>query len=90
MSVYVISYSLKNKEHDYRGLFDAIKGIGSWMHFLDSNWLISTDKNKDDVFNILTPHIEDSDYILIIEATGSTIGTIPTKGWDWLKEHYKD
>lgn len=43
MTCLLITYDLNSPGQDYKGLHEAIKGLGhQWLRVLDSTWLITT------------------------------------------------
>ncbi|MCP3810080.1 hypothetical protein NLX78_22935 [Paenibacillus sp. Lou8.1] len=87
MSVFVVSYDLNKAGKDYAGLYSAIKSCGPWMHKLDSTWLISTQKSAEEVYNILAPHIDSDDKVLVIKADKNWHAKLDTESYDWLRKH---
>ncbi len=83
--VYQISYDLKKPGQDYSGLFEAIKSLGSWWHYLESSWLVDTHYNASQIFERVKGHIDQNDLILIIGVTNDYAGWLPQKAWDWIK-----
>ena len=86
MAVYLIGYDLNKQDKDYEGLYEAIKSYGTWWHHLDSTWMIDTKHDVDSIFKKLKPHIDDNDYLLIIQVKDNYSGWLPKKAWEWLRE----
>lgn len=84
MAVYLISHDLKEPNKDYNPLFDAIKSCGAWKQYLDSTWFLTTYKTAKDIFDILEPHIDLHDNVLIVRITPESKGWLPREAWDWL------
>lgn len=87
MPAYFISYDLNKQGQDYSGLFDAIKSYGTWLHPLDSTWLISTTDRAEQVFNKLSPHIDSNDRILIMEIKHHWHAKLDQQAYDWIRTH---
>lgn len=85
MTIYIISYDLKQSDKDYSGMYESIKAFDNWWHYLESTWIIKTDDASEEVFNKLKPHIDDDDNLLIIEVGKKRQGWLPKKAWDWIK-----
>ena len=49
MTLYTISYDLKKPDRDYSGLYEAIKSFESWWHYLESTWIIKTEKTPKEI-----------------------------------------
>lgn len=86
--LYLITYEI-NKEKDHDALYEAIKACGTWWHYLDSAWIVKTDKSATDIQAKLLPHIDRvDDSLLIIKIDGSERGgLLPKKAWEWLKRN---
>ena len=53
MDLYIISYDLKTPGRDYTSLYNAIKDLGEWQHPLESTWVVSTNYDENQIYNIL-------------------------------------
>lgn len=70
MTLYFITYELRNKEKSYSTFYDSIKNIGAdSCQCLTNVWLIYTDLKSSKIYNQLKPLIEDTDNLLIGEIT---------------------
>jgi len=89
MNKYLITYDLKNKSiRDYQSLFIAIKSLGSWWHYLDSTWIIKTNLNSQQIWNMLSKHLLTNDHILVVKIDGSDKwGWLPQDAWSWLNSY---
>ena len=84
--VFNISYDLNKPCQDYEELYEAIKELGSWWHYLDSTWLVSTNLNASQIFSKLKEHIDANDNILVISVGNDYSGWLPKKAWEWIKD----
>jgi hypothetical protein len=84
MKAYAINYDLKVPGRDYAGLFKAIKASPKWWHYLESTWLVMTDENPTQIWTRLSPHVDKSDRVLIIEVRDNAQGWLPKDAWDWI------
>jgi hypothetical protein len=84
--IYEISYDLKRSGQDYSGLYKAIKSCGSWWHYLQSTWLVDTDRTAADIWNRLSSHIDENDSILIVNIGSDYQGWLEPKAWEWINE----
>ncbi len=86
--VYLVTYDLKKPGQNYSTLYDAIKSLGSWWHYLDSTWLVDTNfYSANSVSEKLTPHIDKNDNLLVIGVKNDYQGYLPEDAWDWLYQH---
>lgn len=85
---FLITYDLNSPGKDYSALYEAIKGLGSWHHPLESTWAVkpSLYNNSQDIYNVLRPIIDDTDDIFIVDITNQDRqGWMPKTFWEWLK-----
>lgn len=83
--MFLVTYDLNRPGQDYRNLFEAIRGIGPWWHYLGSTWLLDTNLTANQVSERLVPHIDTNDHLLVIEVNPSnTQGWLPAKAWQWI------
>ena len=81
----LISYDLNTPGRNYSSLYEEIKKAGTWWHHLDSTWIISTDLGPDEWQKRLYQHMDENDYLLIIEICDNYEGWLPPSAWEWLK-----
>jgi hypothetical protein len=84
--VYLITYDLNKSGQNYDGLYDAIKKIGKWWHYLDSTWLVETNMTSGQISEILLKEIDKNDRLLIIRVAADHAGWLTQKAWDWLND----
>lgn len=70
MAVRLITYDLKKEpsKHDYSGFYKVIKSY-SWVRLSESSYAIDTNTSPTDIFNLLKPHIDDNDWVLVMTLT---------------------
>ena len=65
--MYIITYNI-NKEKDYTLFFNAIQNSGTWWHYIESTWIISTPNTAQTIYNKISPYINsETDFLLIIK-----------------------
>ena len=88
MKKFLITYDLKVADKAYyNGLYEAIKVLGTWWHYLDSTWIIKNSSlTANQIYERLEPHINKSngDHILVIELGIDKQGWLPADAWTWL------
>lgn len=87
MSVLLVCYDLKKPDRDYTGLYQVLKKAPAWWHYLESCWLLKTNSSPQQWFDKIQPHIDDDDFILIIEVQPTYQGLLPQKAWDWIHDN---
>ncbi|OHV82594.1 hypothetical protein [Rhizobium sp. LCM 4573] len=85
--IYAISYDLRKKGQDYSGLYEAIKTLGAWAHYLESMWLVDTAIGADAIVDRLKGHFDGNDRLLVMKMTGDRQGLLSKAEWDWIKKH---
>lgn len=66
MAVQMISYDLKNPGRNYNNLYEAIKGIGSWWHCVESVWLVQANLNSAQIRDLLRPLLDTNDLLVVL------------------------
>lgn len=89
MNTYLIGYDLNKAGQNYEDLIDKIKStFNYWWHHLDSTWIVKTDLQAVQIRDLLMPHIDSNDELLVVylghEAAWVGFGD---KGSQWLKEN---
>jgi len=87
MKAYSITYDLKAPGRNYESLYEAIKQSGKWWHYLESTWLVITDKTSQEIWASLAQTIDKNDLLLIIEIRKDCYGWLPAEAWDWINEN---
>ena len=84
MKAFSITYDLKVPGRNYEGLYNAIKSCGKYWHYLDSTWIVVSNESSQQVWNMLAPNIDKSDFVLVIEVRRDCYGWLPKDAWDWI------
>ncbi|MBE3143933.1 MAG: hypothetical protein IMZ61_08420 [Planctomycetes bacterium] len=84
---YAINYDLKVPNRDYEGLYKAIKQLGKWWHYIESTWLIMSDESSTQIWDKLRIHMDQNDFMLIIEVRNDVQGWLPKEAWDWINSY---
>ena len=88
MKPYIITYEIKETATStYQSLFEEIKKIKPWWHYLDNTWIVMSEVNATEIHNKLKPHLDANINILIFEIGKDRQGWLPPKAWEWLKKH---
>lgn len=70
MNKYLITYDLKKPGQNYSQLYDAIKALGPWWHYMSSTWIIKSDIfTANDISHRLIPYIDRVDNLLIVKIS---------------------
>jgi hypothetical protein len=67
----LITYDLNRPGQDYARLIDAIKGLGGWLHPLESTWLVKTDLTVSAIRDYLKQFIDGTDELLVMDVSGA-------------------
>ena len=86
--LYNITYELKSSNKDYSAFIQEIKDLStSSSQCMKNSWFIASTKSKNELYQALKQHLEDSDLLLILETSLSQMsGWIPTDTVEWLKD----
>lgn len=88
MSALLISYDLNKPGQNYNELYEKIKALGTWWHYLDSTWIVESSLTPSQAFDRLKPSLDDSDSVLIMNITGDNYsGWLSQGAWNWLGKH---
>lgn len=82
--IYAIDYDLNRPGQKYEELYQAIKSLGPWWHYLGSTWLVDTELSATTIWKRLETHVDKNDSVLVIGVTRDFSGWLPQKAWDWL------
>lgn len=82
--VLIINCVLRNQLRDYTPFFNAIRANSAWWHFMDPTWIVNTNKTPHEFANLLYPHMENTDSLLVARLTGEYEGWLPKEAWEWL------
>lgn len=85
--IYAVMYDLKSRKHDYSGMFDVLKSSIAWMHYIQDAWFIERDDTTDQIWKLIEPHINNNDFVFIVEINKNYHGALPKEAWHWLNEH---
>lgn len=87
--LYVITYDLKRPEQNYPELINAIKGLGTWAHPMQSTWLVVPNmylmNAASEIYNQLRRHMDSNDLLWISRVTEDHQGYLSNEIVDWLK-----
>ncbi|MBI4095179.1 MAG: hypothetical protein HY435_03235 [Candidatus Liptonbacteria bacterium] len=84
--IQLITYDLNAPGKDYTSLYEAIKNLGAWWHYLDSTWLVDTQMTTSQVSNQLKPKMDQNDHFLVIRVTKDYQGWLPQEAWNWMND----
>jgi hypothetical protein len=85
MNTYIIAYDLNRPGQDYSTLIDAIKRLGSWWHYLDSAWILTSNRTATQIRDYLIPYLDTNDELIVARLAGEAAWFgFPTAGSDWL------
>lgn len=83
--VLIITYELKGTG-PYASLYEAIKTLGTWWHYLPSTWIVVSTRTPAEAWVLLKPHIQEKpDFMFIGTLQSGYSGWLPKDAWEWLK-----
>lgn len=85
---YLIGYDLNRPGQDYSELFNAIKKLGDWWHYLDSTWIVKTSLDALQIRESLVLYIDNGDELLVAHLSGEAAWCgFSSDGSQWLKDN---
>ena len=91
--LYILTYNLRNFEHDYADLYSAIKNnCDEYHHFMESSWFIKTDMSAKEFEKKISPYFLtnhghcDTWFIAELPDNENREGMMGTSAWKFLKE----
>lgn len=89
MTLYFITYELRNREKNYSTFYDSIKNIGSdSCQSMTNVWLFYSHLERSEIYAQLKPLIEETDNLLISETTYDKLaGWVSPDTIDFLKRN---
>lgn len=90
MKTLLIAYDLNTPGKDYKNLIAKIKELANgYWHHLDSTWLIRTPLTTVQLRDRLTPLMDSTDELLVVDVTGDAAAWagIAKSGSDWLQKY---
>ncbi len=86
----LVTYDLNTPGQNYPALYEAIKSLGDWWHYLDSTWLINTNLSANQIGERLRQCLDQNDRLLIVEIDPSTAnGWLSKDAWEWIQTRAK-
>jgi hypothetical protein len=85
--VHCISYDLSKPTRNYNELYEVIKGLGGYLHFLESAWLVSSNLNASQIWQKIKLNLDKDDNILIIDVGNDYNGRLPEAAGKWIRDH---
>ena len=87
MNVLLITHALLSKTKDYTPFFDALKNSSQyWWHYFAHTWIVATPSSASEYAQLLYPHMETTDRLLVVKLQKDYQGWLPTEAWDWLNQ----
>jgi len=84
---YLITYDLNKPNQNHSSLYEAIKSLGSWAHFMDSTWFVDTDYSSEQIRDELLKVMDSDDSLFITKISSYSGSLLHKEAWPWLSEH---
>jgi len=83
---YLVSYDLNTPGKNYDELYEAIKGAsnGVWCKPLSSVYIIQSSSTPKEIYNKISPCLDENDCVLVIEVTKNSYWRLSKKVSDYL------
>ncbi len=84
--VYIVNYRLHKPQKDYDELYKAIESIsGTYWHNTTSSWLVESELSASQVYDLLKPHIDSNDELVVFCLSGNYRGQLLRDDIKWLE-----
>jgi hypothetical protein len=85
----LVGYDLNRPGQNYASLFEALKAVPLWWHYLDSTWLLRTEETPVALRDRLSAHIDVGDELLVIDVSGraGAWSGFDKRGGQWIKDN---
>ena len=93
--MYMIAYYIRptaaRTPNDVRSdLEDEIVKFGNWWHYFGDFWIVDTDRDVNDMTEILRQCMGPKDDLLIAGIQPPYQGWLPPTAWKWLNENSRE
>lgn len=86
MKLYQINYDLR-KQRNYDALYERIRSYDAWCRALESCWMVATHQTAEQIYDYLTPALDDDDGIFVARLKGEAAWRGLSKdASNWVKE----
>lgn len=69
---------------NYNGLYNVLMSFPHWLHDMDETWLIVTPLNAEQIYSLLSPHIQSDCKLLISRFSRECFGQLSQQAWNWI------
>lgn len=88
MTAFLITYDLNTPGQEYEPLYEAIRALGKWWHYLDSTWIVISNKTAEEIYQKLKPCFDEGDFFFVVAISGADRqGWLKQKAWAWIQEN---
>lgn len=88
MSAYLVSYDLNNPGKNYDALYERIKAYGTYLHLLDSAWIVISTASAQQVTDHLYAALDSGDDLFVVDISGQARqGWLSKTKWEWIDKH---
>lgn len=87
MRLLLVAYKLRVPLKSYTPFYDAIKhNCSNWWHFFDSIFIVYTDYSANEFAQLLFPHLDRRDSLMVVRLQHEFQGWLPKDAWDWFDD----
>ncbi|TLG72088.1 hypothetical protein [Culicoidibacter larvae] len=87
--VYIITYDLNAPGQKYNEVIETIKttlSTGVWCSFWKSSYVFRSNLTPTEMMSCLNPLLDSDDRVFICELNENYNGSLPSEGWDYIKQ----
>lgn len=92
MKIYLVTYSPTPPfnqaifRNHVMSLFNN-RHITDWWHYIDSTYLIASNLNADQLYNLIIPAVPKRNLLIIEIDKNNAQGWLPPLAWAWIKKY---
>ena len=80
----MISFALTMPAKHYPPFFQAVHSLGTWCRFVDSTFLVKSQKSTSEIQDLLVPFLGVNDRLLVCEVKPPIGGWLSSEQRQWL------
>lgn len=86
MTLYVITYDLRQPGRNYGPLHAAIRSLGDYIHPLDSVWYVTSNASAIAIRDVLMKHVDANDRLVVQRCAADVAAyNMDPVSWQWLE-----
>lgn len=89
--LFLLVTNFVNANFDYANFYNTLKSFGPWCHYLDTGWVIRTQRDLTDMVVALHPLTGPGDHFMMVDISNmNRNGWMPAAAWQWMNDNEAD